>query len=152
MSAERLPDLSSQNLRAHGDLGERHFAASRGRRIVAAFLDGMFQGGLMALLTTGFATIAPTAIATLYAQFSVIVFYFIIPVYSSGQTLGKKIMGIKIISPGQPYLGLRQVLARELMFKTISLFAFSLGYLWFFFNKDGKAWHDSFAKTWVVEK
>lgn len=67
------------------------------------------------------------------------------------QTLGKMIMGIKVIrTDGQP-LDLLTVLFRELVGRTISqAFGLHLGYLWMLFSKRKQTWHDQLGDTLVV--
>lgn len=80
------------------------------------------------------------------------VLYFVYPLTRSGQTLGKKLLSLKVVhryDDRQP-LSWGQAFQRELVGKTLSGLAFGLGYLWAYTNEDRNTWHDSMSRTEVV--
>ena len=67
-----------------------------------------------------------------------------------GQTLGKKILGIKVVDDeGQPP-GLGKAIIREVIGKFISVVCVLIGFLVVVIHREKKAWHDSFAGTQVI--
>ncbi len=64
-------------------------------------------------------------------------------------TLGKKVMGLKVIDIHGNKITLLKSIVRNLS-KIISYLPVSLGFIWAAFSKEKKAWHDSIAKTYVV--
>lgn len=77
--------------------------------------------------------------------------YFVIMTRIWSQTLGKMIMGIKVIRlDGQP-LDILTVLFREVVGRIISqAFGLHLGYLWMVYSKRKQTWHDRLGDTLVV--
>ena len=68
-----------------------------------------------------------------------------------GQTLGKKVFSLRVISTvDDEVLSLKQIIKREIFGRFFSLVIFGIGYLRAIFADDGRAWHDMFSKTQVV--
>lgn len=79
-------------------------------------------------------------------------FYFVYFTGSTGQTPGKKLLGIKVVR--------RNGDGREMDYKTawtrfmgltISASVFLLGFVWAFFDKERQTWHDKMAGTVVIK-
>lgn len=66
------------------------------------------------------------------------------------QTLGKRLMGIRVYTAEGTPVPLSKSLLRAAGYIPSSLFL-NLGYLWAFFHPRGAAWHDLMAGTLVVE-
>lgn len=80
------------------------------------------------------------------------VFYCIPMEASSIQgTLGKKIMGIKVVDQIGNRMDLPKSMNRNLS-KTLSILIFALGFIWILFDKKKQGWHDKLSKTFVVDK
>lgn len=67
----------------------------------------------------------------------------------AGKTLGKAVMGIRIIGPRGSRMTLRRSLQRYLGYWVSALPLF-LGYLWVLISDERVAWHDTFAGTRVI--
>jgi uncharacterized RDD family membrane protein YckC len=83
------------------------------------------------------------------ASICFIIFYYVFFWTFSGQTIGKAIMGIKII----PNNGARMSIIRSLIRYfgyLISTILFGLGFLWILVDERRLAWHDRLAGTCVV--
>jgi uncharacterized RDD family membrane protein YckC len=78
--------------------------------------------------------------------------YFVYPTKVSGQTLGKKLLGLKVVPQDNEKSSVSwgQVFMREIVGKLISTIPFFLGYLWARFSSDHRAWHDMMSRTHVV--
>ncbi|MBI5184715.1 MAG: RDD family protein [Nitrospinae bacterium] len=77
-------------------------------------------------------------------------FYFTFFHWTSGQTLGKYILGIKVVRLDGSLPGPGGAFVRCIGFM-FGLSLFGLGLLWAVFDKDGRAWHDKIAGTIVVK-
>lgn len=69
-----------------------------------------------------------------------------------GATLGKKVLGIKVIdikTESVPSFG--KVVLRETIGKIISAAVLGLGFIWAIFDKHKQGWHDKIAGTYVIE-
>ena len=67
-----------------------------------------------------------------------------------GQTPGKMIMGIKIISTDGGSIGVGKSILRLIGY-VISAVILYLGFLWIIWDKDKQGWHDKIAGTYVVK-
>ena len=119
--------------------------ASFGRRLVAAIIDGILLGIPGSILyainhTLGYVVQLLLTIAYLtYFEGS-----------SSGQTVGKKAMGIRVIDfrSGGP-IGHGRAFIRWIG-RYVSAIPCLLGYFWMLWDKEKQTWHDKFANDVVV--
>jgi uncharacterized RDD family membrane protein YckC len=155
-----------------------HVLASWGRRAVAYVVDGIIVGVIAALIivlitsaaggvgflggdATGygglvvgflFSTLIATAVALLYSPLWM--------VRTNGQTLGKQLMGIRVIRPGGQQINFLYALLREVVVKTF-LFAglggsltfglvWLLDCLWPLWDDENRALHDMIVNSRVV--
>ncbi|MEW6731617.1 MAG: RDD family protein [Acidobacteriota bacterium] len=70
----------------------------------------------------------------------------------NGQTLGKRLLGIRIITTDQRRVTMRHIVLRHLLGYPISLAVFALGFLWLLWDRRQQGWHDKLAGTIVVRK
>jgi uncharacterized RDD family membrane protein YckC len=66
-----------------------------------------------------------------------------------GQTIGKNVMGLKVISKGTQLVPFSKAFIRAIV-KVISTVVFLAGDLWVLKDKQSQAWHDRAAGTRVV--
>ena len=153
MTAVKKFEPPANELRAHGSIKHHQFtASSRNKRVIAFLLDSVIGTAAMTLVSLAFKSITPQHADTL-ARLALVLFYYVLPTYASGQTLGKKLMGLYVVRfSDEKELGIGQVILRETLGKTISWLCLGLGFIWVSFNKKRRAWHDLMANTWVVEK
>lgn len=69
--------------------------------------------------------------------------------YWNGQTIGKKAMGIRVVSTGGGPVSVGSAFVRSLM-KLVSGAVLLLGYLWMLWDPNRQTWHDKVAGTYVV--
>jgi uncharacterized RDD family membrane protein YckC/tetratricopeptide (TPR) repeat protein len=80
---------------------------------------------------------------------------FIVPTKTSGQTVGKRLYGLRVFKadagPTREHVPLTwtQLIVRELVIKTISSTLLGFGFWQARRDPEGKAWHDQFCKTVV---
>lgn len=78
--------------------------------------------------------------------------YFIYFTGTSGQTLGKKLVKIKVVKKGTTTPpSYTSAFLREVIGKIISVVVLGLGCLWVIGDKNKQAWHDKIAGTVVVK-
>jgi uncharacterized RDD family membrane protein YckC len=75
--------------------------------------------------------------------------YFVFLHGFGGRTIGKMIMGIRIIRDDGELIGLREAFIRWVGY-FISLFCVFLGFIWAIFDSKYQTWHDKLAGTYVV--
>lgn len=98
-----------------------------------------FLKRLVALLIDGI-VLAVVAIPT--GGIAFVIYDILLMVLWNGQTIGKKIMGLKVAP--QPDWGV--AIVRSLM-KYVSIMALGLGCLWMLWDPKGQTWHDKVAGT-----
>lgn len=76
----------------------------------------------------------------------------LILLFSSGQTIGKKLMGIKIIRVDYEKAGFGTLLMREIVGRMVCALTINIGYLIILFNPERRGLHDKIAGTIVVKK
>ena len=123
------------------------------KRGMAFFIDFVVQSALIELLTktlpSSWESVLP--IWRVICIIGVFCVYTLIPTLKSGQTMGKKAYGIRVVPMlhGRP-LTLLQVLFREVT-KYIQLFSFSLLYLQIFFHQQHRTLYDLMTKVKVID-
>jgi uncharacterized RDD family membrane protein YckC len=119
--------------------------ASFGRRLVALLLDGILIGIVYGIVL---AISRPLGVAVGWLLYLAYFTYF--EGSPSGQTVGKKALGIRVIDfgTGGP-LGYGRGFVRWLG-RILSGIACALGYLWMLWDKEKQTWHDKIATSVVV--
>ena len=77
--------------------------------------------------------------------------YFIPSTYLYGKTLGKKLMGLEVVRMSGEPRSFWRLLMRETVGKWVGMLCLGLGYIWFRFQKDRRAWHDLMTDSIVVD-
>ena len=78
------------------------------------------------------------------------VIYFILMTYYSGNTLGKKIMNLRVVSGKSNHMTWIQVIYRETIGRFLSGVIYGVGYLLILGDQDKRALHDRLADTKVI--
>jgi uncharacterized RDD family membrane protein YckC len=98
------------------------------------------------------ALIASVAIVIL-ASFLWLIFYQLRPVAKRGQTLGRKLMSIRVLAEETMQApGWGKTIIRYLVASFLSGSIFYLGYLWVLWDDKKQTWHDKLANTIVVSE
>ena len=69
-----------------------------------------------------------------------------------GQTLGKMLLGIKVVTIQGDKPGLTIAALREILGKALSAIVLFLGFFWIALDVKKQGWHDKIANTFVVHK
>ena len=118
--------------------------ASFGRRLVAALIDGILLG-----IIGGILSVANKNLGYLDTLLSIAYFTYL-EGSPSGQTVGKKAMGIRVIDfGGGGSIGYGRAFIRWIG-RIVSGIACLLGYFWMLWDKEKQTWHDKFANAVVV--
>jgi len=115
----------------------------------------LIEVGIVVSLETLFPSSSYAALdGALILVFSVlaVVAYDIVPLSRSGATVGKRMMGIRVVGQDGRLISLGRSFLREVVGKWLSGLVFSLGYLWAVWDKDKQAWHDKLVGTYVVRR
>jgi uncharacterized RDD family membrane protein YckC len=75
---------------------------------------------------------------------------FILLAGRAGQTIGKRLVGIRIVREDGEPVGIVQVLLRHCVGYTLSTLGAFLGFLWVIWDAKHQGWHDKIARTFVV--
>lgn len=76
--------------------------------------------------------------------------YFIVLTYKTGQTIGKKVFELKVVSVEDRKMTLFEVIYRETVGRFLSTFIMYVGYLMIAVQKDKHGLHDVLADTRVI--
>jgi uncharacterized RDD family membrane protein YckC len=134
--------------------------ASFGLRATAILIDYILTlvvFGLFLLLTSIFRNLLPS-IANLFsiigylATIGFIVWNRIFLCVKEGQSLGQKLVGIKIINKDGSAPGYRTIALRHLVGYPLSFFCAGLGFLWMIIDPKQRGWHDKLAGTLIVKR
>jgi uncharacterized RDD family membrane protein YckC len=140
-----------------------YMLASWGSRVGAALLDGLFAAVGIAILV-GIAVAAKAGVAGVLLGY-VLVFLLYYPLAmmrpgaTNGQSLGKQVVGIRVIrDTGEPmtfgWAVLREFVIRFLLFGVVGTITFGiaglLDILWPLWDNENRALHDMLAATHVV--
>ena len=120
--------------------------ASFGRRLVAYLIDYV----IFLVVYFIFFAIGDQALATIVALLFGLAYFTFFEGGASGQTLGKRALGIRVVdfSTGGP-IGYGRGAVRYLG-RIVSGIVCLLGYLWMLWDKEKQTWHDKIATTVVV--
>ena len=139
-----MSDPSYQPIGGRGPSGPR---AGFWRRFVAALLDGIILGVVGGILGAilDLDRNGMNGVSTLIG----LVYYTYLE-GSTGQTLGKKALGIRVIDlGGGGSIGYGRAFIRYIG-RFVSAIVLLLGYLWMLWDKEKQTWHDKFANSVVV--
>jgi len=92
------------------------------------------------------------AVVVLFAIFFLFAYFiYRLVMLGRGQTLGKKVLGLRVVNAQTGSIpGFWRMVVREIFGRFVSGLFFGVGYVWAIFDKNGQAWHDKLAGTVVV--
>jgi uncharacterized RDD family membrane protein YckC len=113
---------------------------------VERFIDWL-NSMLPGILNVFDALTSPTfgAVFFLLFQYTYFVFFF----STTGQTVGKAVMGLRVVTTDGKRMGVKRSFIRALCY-TLSLAPLGLGFLWVLGEDRRRAWHDKIAHTYVL--
>lgn len=124
---------------------------SFGRRFVALMADEVIIAVFASTLTVFSKSLNPSSTLKTENLITLIsLTYFILFIWKTGTTPGKKLLHLKVVNQEYKPLSFWQTLLRQTIGYIISGSILNLGFLWILINKRRMAWHDKLAKTFVV--
>lgn len=72
-------------------------------------------------------------------------------VKNDGMTLGKKVMGLKVIQTNGQAIDIKTGVIRYIGY-IVSGMVFAIGFIWVAFDSKKQGWHDKMASTYVIYK
>jgi uncharacterized RDD family membrane protein YckC len=119
------------------------FTVSIVAQISSSLADSIFK-----FITSGFPVLS-ILLGLVVSLLIIPYLYYVIPLSRYGQTFGKRVVGIKVVSlNGEKQLSTSTCIKREFIGKSLSSIAFMIGYLVYLSGRP--TWHDSIAKTKVI--
>jgi uncharacterized RDD family membrane protein YckC len=140
-------------------------------RLLAAIIDGFILGIVGSVVSFIFGGIMGTTLLTqtgepsqanlgtafgLFGAMNVVLLsiniaYYVVLTGTYGATLGKMVLGLRVVDTNGQKISYGKAALREIVGKWISSVVLGLGYLWVAFDEKKQGWHDKIAGTYVVK-
>ena len=120
-------------------------------RLIAYLIDAVIVAipvGIVAIIFTNQEGRLSLIGAILYAVISV--GYYVYFWSGSGQTPGKKWLGVRVVSTDGEIISAGRAVLRLIGYAISGLF-FGLGFLWAAWDSESQGWHDKIANTYVIQ-
>jgi len=121
------------------------------RRFGAAFLDGLLFGLPLSLLLS---IILGGEENEYLIEVITFLYFLLLPLFWNGYTIGKKILGIRIVKMNGENVGIGNMLLRELVGRLIYIITFGIGIIvsaiMVAVREDKRSIHDLIAGTYVT--
>jgi uncharacterized RDD family membrane protein YckC len=137
--------------------------ASIGVRFVAVLLDGLIVGIPM-LIIEAVLGLYGSPVAALLSAIAYFLYEGLLLAYQNGQTIGKKVMSVRVVSVDGQALTMNKTFTRSGVKAVLSVLGSIkppittvlgilslLDYLWPFWDANKQTWHDKAAGTYVVK-
>lgn len=124
--------------------------ASVGARFMASLVDTILVMVAAVVLGLLLSSVLHSDASSYLLGFLIYGVYFVVPTALSGQTPGKRLMGIRVVNARGEAPGYGSALMREVLGKFLSALPLYLGYLVAVFHPEKRALHDLIGGTWVV--
>ena len=115
------------------------------RRLVSNVIDDMTLSVALAIL------LFLTSLVSLMVILLLVVLVYALYKHMKCKTLGRRLMGIKVVTRTGQDVGFWRGAFRETMGKFVSSLVLYLGFLWVAFDSEKRSWHDKMAGTSVVK-
>ena len=76
--------------------------------------------------------------------------YFVIFHGMEGKTIGKSLLGLRVVGVGQSSITYRRALLRWIATVGFGFTTLGLSLLWVLWQSEKRGWHDFLARTWVI--
>ena len=78
--------------------------------------------------------------------------YFIVFHGMGGQTIGKSVLGLRVIGSEEERITYGRALLRWIATIGFGVLSFGVSVLWIMWSREKRGWHDYLARTWVIRK
>jgi uncharacterized RDD family membrane protein YckC len=93
---------------------------------------------------------APLMTFLTFAWMGLTTAYFVVFHGMEGKTIGKWLLGLRVVGAGQAALTYRQALLRWVGTVGFGIVSLGLSFLWILWQREKRGWHDFLARTWVI--
>jgi uncharacterized RDD family membrane protein YckC len=93
----------------------------------------------------------PLVLFVTFGWFCLSITYFVLFHGMDGQTIGKRLLGLRVVGAEQSPITYRQALLRYFAL-IVAFMPLAVGVLWILVNREKRGWHDLIAHTWVVRE
>jgi uncharacterized RDD family membrane protein YckC len=76
--------------------------------------------------------------------------YFVMFHGMGGKTIGKSLLGLRVVGIDQRPISFRRALLRWIGAVALGFLSFGLAFLWILWQREKRGWHDFLARTWVI--
>ncbi|MCX7572034.1 RDD family protein [Tumebacillus sp. DT12] len=118
--------------------------------IIASILIGIFMVGALSVDGTEEEQLVVFLIGYLFVFVAAALYSVVLPAIMNGQTLGKKILGIRIVRKDGARVSFGRLLLREVIGRWVNSITFLIGYL-IALGEDKRGLHDYIGGTIVVK-
>ena len=123
-------------------------------RLLAIIIDGIVIGLVGGIFSSTVVTTGPNGGNVVVQQgpsglLSLLYYVFFWSTYGGGQTLGMRVLKLKVVKTDGTMLDLVGAFIRYVGF-VISAIALGIGFIWAAFDANKQGWHDKIAGTYVV--
>ena len=98
--------------------------------------------------TVTWENLRPLIVLLGWAVIGLATIYFVLFHGMEGKTIGKWLLGLKVVGAEQGAITYRRAFLRWL--GTVGFAPLALGFLWVLWSREKRAWHDYLAGTWVI--
>lgn len=129
--------------------------ANPGVGIRASLFDRVNAHLISVMLMFAVLTLTDTYVTDSLSKIAIMVSYIFIMFgfYARALSPGKYILHLRVVNKATGlHASFMTMIFRDVFGKFISAAAFSMGYIWAFFDPDTQTWHDKMAKTVVVKE
>ncbi len=112
------------------------------------FLGFLYAESLRGIIDPDLIPVVISGISSLVYIFLFFLYFLIC--HSFGVTIGKKIVGIRVVQSDGSRPGFGRALLRETIGRWLAGLIFYLGYLWIAWDSHKQGWHDKVAGTFVI--
>ncbi len=78
--------------------------------------------------------------------------YFVVFHGMEGKTVGKWLLGLRVVGTAQQPISYRRALLRWFAAVGLGCVSIGLSFLWILWSGEKRAWHDVLARTWVIRE
>ena len=97
-------------------------------------------------------TAAPLVSFLTFALIGLATIYFVVFHGMEGKTVGKWLLGLRVVGVDQRPISYRRALLRWIGTIGLGGASFGLAFLWILWQREKRGWHDFLARTWVVRE
>jgi len=122
---------------------------------IIGLVGGLVIGGLVYLMSgsdSDFVIVLIIALSCMLFLFILLIQFVYFGYFwsKSGQTIGMKLLNMKVVRQDGEQLTFLRAGLRGSVGYWISSLVFNLGFLWAAFDEEKETWHDKIFETWVV--